>query len=149
MNSYLFYRLMKTLYADQFFYLALDSQRKLFYFYFTKHSVQMSEEEYLATLQVYLQFLYLYKPKGAWGNMVDFGYVITPGIQKWINEHIFAAYAKIGLSRLALLPNEDFVPNLSIKQMVEYDTTGAFKTEYFTKEKKARDWLLSTIAETA
>ena len=134
---------MKTLHSDKFFYLALDSQNKLFYFYFTKRSAEMTPEEYIAELQVYLQFLNLYQPNGAWGNLADFKYVIAPDTQQWMNEHIFAAYAQIGLSKVALLSSEDFIPDLSIKQAMKGDTNKAFKTEYFATEKNARHWLLS------
>ena len=140
---------MKTLHSDEFFYLALDSKNKLFYFYFTKRSAEMTPEEYIAELQVYLQFLNLYRPNGAWGNMTDFRFIIDPDIQKWVNHNVFSAYAQIGFTKMALLPSEDFVPNLSIKQMMECDTTEAFKIEYFTQEKKARDWLLSPVADLA
>ena len=136
---------MKTLHSDKFFYLALDTQYKLLYFHFTEHSIKMSREEYITELQVYLQFLHKYQPKGALGNMMDFKYVIDPNTQEWMNKHIFSVYAQIGFTKMALLPSEDFVPNLSIKQTMEGDTTKAFNTKYFTDKEKARNWLLSTI----
>ncbi|HAS47494.1 MAG TPA: hypothetical protein DCS93_43865 [Microscillaceae bacterium] len=107
----------------------------------------MSREEYIAELQIYLQLLHKYQPKKALGNMMDFQYIIDPGVQEWINEQIFSVYAQIGFTKIALLPSEDFVPNLSIKQTMEGDTSKAFNTKYFTDEKKAKDWLLSTVTD--
>jgi len=133
---------MKTLHSSKYFYLALNPQNKLFYFRYTDSSAQMSYKEYMIELEVYIRFLQIYRPKGAWGNLEHFGYTIAPKTQEWINKHVFSVYAYIGFTKIALLSSKNFIPNLSIEQTMECDTTGAFVTKYFTTEKEAKSWLL-------
>lgn len=138
---------MKTLHHDKYFHLAWDVQNSLFYFYFTEYSVQMSQQEYMHELEIYISFLKIYHPKGAWGNMVNFRYAIAPDTQEWINEHIFSLYATLGFAKLALLSSKDYISNLSLEQTMECDTTNAFVTKFFTNEKEAKYWLLSSHNE--
>jgi len=133
---------MSELHRTRYFVISYDEENALFYYLFNENTEHMLEEEYIAELQTFISLVKEYKPKRVLGHMVDFKFTITPKIQEWINENLFAVYREIDFEKIAILLSIDIFGSVSIQQTMEEETTEAFQTSYFDSEEEAMNWLL-------
>ncbi|MCU0447136.1 MAG: hypothetical protein MUE85_19750 [Microscillaceae bacterium] len=133
---------MIQLHSTKYFLVNFDEQNQLLHYIFHKTTEEMTSEEYIAELQVFIDLVKTYKPKRVLGNMIDFGFIITPAIQEWINLNLFEAYKQIDFQKIAILLSKGIFEQVSIQQTMEEGESNAFESRYFEDEATALDWLL-------
>ncbi len=133
---------MTELHKTKYFVIHFDKEKELFHYVFHATTGSMTAEEYLEELKSFIDLVKKHRPKKVLGDMINFGFVITPDIQEWVNKHLFEVYWEIGFKKIAILLAKSFFEQVSIQQTMEEDTT-SFQTRYYEDEKSALEWLLA------
>lgn len=128
------------LHHTNYFLISFDKSLDLVHYSFYKTTSTMTKEEYILELKAFIDVVKKYQPAFVLGNMVDFGFIITPDIQTWINENLFSVYAQIGLKKIALLLSNELFSQVSIQQTIEEDENAPFSVAYFENEQEAIAW---------
>jgi hypothetical protein len=134
---------MIELHNTKYFVINFDEENELFHYVFHKTTEQMTSEEYVNELKIFIDLVKEHKPKKVLGDMIDFGFSITPEIQEWVNANLFQVYKEINFKKIAILLSKGFIESLSIEQTMEEDTTNSFETSYFNDEETALRWLIA------
>lgn len=104
-------------------------------------TANMTVEEYREEMLKVLNFCLEYKIGKLLADTRNFLFIITPQMQKWTNEHIFAKNRY--LEKLALIVSEDFISQLALEQVIDEGKSATFATQFFTDIKSAEKWLKS------
>lgn len=134
---------MEQLHKTKYFLVFYEPENHLFHYVFNENTKDMSSEEYVDELKVFIRLVKEYKPKRVLGDMVNFKFTIIPETQEWVNENLFAVYKEIDFKKIAILLGSGLFESISIKQTMEEETTNSFQTAYFDDKDKAKDWLLA------
>ncbi|NJL11628.1 MAG: STAS/SEC14 domain-containing protein [Microscillaceae bacterium] len=137
---------MVELHKSKYFQVCWEAPQELFYYVFNEQTSDMCAEEYIDELRAFIRLVKKYQPRYVLGDMVDFGFVITPDIQEWVNENLFTVYQEIGFKKIAILMSKEFVASLSIEQTMEENRSNSFQTAFFENEKMARAWLEGKVS---
>lgn len=133
---------METLSKSKYFYNDFDLNTSLFVCGVYPESASMSEEEYKAEINKLIALLEDHKPKYVIGHMQQMNFAITPEVQEWLDQNLFACYERIGISRLALVLSKDLFTAVSIEQTMDDKTVASFETMNFDDYDKAKTWIL-------
>ncbi len=133
---------MIQLHNTEYFVVNFDDKNELFHYVFHNTTEEMTAEEYIAELQVFIDLVKEHKPKRVLGNMLDFGFSIDPDIQEWVNHNLFEVYRQINFKKIAIILSKGIFEQVSIEQTMEEDKSQSFETSYFEDEETALHWLL-------
>lgn len=133
---------MKTvsLTSNQYFYNDYSAEQSTLISSVFPASASMSEERYKQEISGLIALLEQHKPKKVVGNMKEMFFPISPEIQKWLDENLFACYAKIGLKKLAIILSNDLFTAVSIEQTIEDVEESAISVKYFDDLEKGLEW---------
>ncbi len=132
---------MEILYQSTYFLISFDAQNHFLHYIFNENTSQMTNEEYIKELKIFISLVQQYQPQKNLGNMLSFFFIIIPEIQEWINENLFPLYQTVGLKKLAILLSKEFIAALSIEQTMHDNDIKTFKTLFFDNEREAKIWL--------
>jgi len=120
----------------------VDTDNSLIEQHWTNVKKKMSIAEYQDEMFNYLKFTSQYKTKNALINALDFGFLITPEVQRWVDENI-AQKANEIVENIAFVLPDDFFANVSIQQtMGEHEGMKYQNIRYFKTLESAKEWLL-------
>jgi len=103
----------------------------------------MIPDEYVALLKRFIKLVLLYRPKRILANMADFQFIIAPDVQQWINVNLFQALTEVDFEKIAIIPSNEYITQISIKQTVEEDSMYSFKNQFFEDLQEAKSWLFT------
>ncbi len=106
-------------------------------------TAEMSAEEYKNEHVELLKFMLEQKTQKVLGNIKDLGFVVSPEVQGWMNEHIFVPAMEGGFSKLAVVMSTEFLAQLSIEQVMEEEVGQQIMTKYFDEIEQAREWIVN------
>lgn len=125
----------------RFSYKLLDQANGVFYhLYKPQVTAEMLDEEYKEELMEVNRFCNDHKVRNMISDNREFMFPITPELQEWTNEHIFAKAPYI--DRCGLIMSSDFIGQLSIEQAVEEQKNGDFVIRFFASIPEAEAWVL-------
>lgn len=103
---------------------------------------QMTIEEWKNISKIGIECLKKYNLKKALNNTQEFRFIVTPDLQQWYNDKIFAEWIKMGGYKVAIVISHELIVQLSIEQnMDEKIAKNNITTFYFDSNEKAIDWL--------
>ncbi len=132
---------MVEIHRSKYFQIEWNQSKDLFHYVFNQQTAHMTATEYINELKIFIKLVKQHRPKYVLGDMIEFGFVITPDIQEWINENLFTVYQEIGFKKIAILLSKEFIASLSIEQTMDEDSSKSFKTAFFDNAKTAQAWL--------
>lgn len=124
-------------------YLQIDSfeEERLLELTWLSATKDMTDEEYKNEHIELLKFMLEIKSEKILGNIKELGFVVSPEIQTWMNENIFIPAMEAGFNKLAVVMSTEFLPQLSIEQVMEEEAGQKITTHYFDSIEEARDWI--------
>jgi hypothetical protein len=129
-------------YISTFQQIQVDESQKLLRKHWFKESANMSEEDFRSEVEVIAQIAEQYRIEKFHDDTTNFGFVILPRLQEWVNEKIFPRFVQSGLRKYAIIISEEMIAQLSIEQTMEEDNADSFQVKYFNNSEKAVNWLL-------
>ncbi|WP_375562887.1 STAS/SEC14 domain-containing protein [Bernardetia sp. OM2101] len=126
-------------------YLQIDSvaEQHLLELTWLPATADMTSEEYKDEHVNLLKFMLEQKTKRVLGNIKQLGFVVSPEVQEWMNENIFAPVMEKGFSKLAIVMSTEFLAQLSIEQAMEEEVGQQIITKYFDDKEEAREWIMN------
>lgn len=124
-------------------YLQIDSvdEQHLLELTWLPATTDMTSEEYKDEHINLLKFMLEQKTKRVLGNIKQLGFVVSPEVQEWMNENIFAPVIEKGFNKLAIVMSTEFLAQLSIEQAMEEEVGQKIITKYFDDKEEAREWI--------
>ncbi|MCU0393708.1 MAG: hypothetical protein MUE81_21560 [Thermoflexibacter sp.] len=136
---------MRILREGKFKSSFFDEENQIFIDVWNEATADMKLDEFREELQIQTNFIIQTGAKLLILDTTNFRYSIVPEVQEWIANHIFPQWVEIKVAKVAIMVSSELIPQLSIEQTIEEETSGTFKTFYFDKREKAIDWLLGKI----
>jgi len=128
----------KTCYAVHY----LDEELSLLEQLWTNPNETMTTEDYKSDMLNYLTFVEQYQIRRALINTQQFGYIISPEMQEWVDKTIAVRTNKIVKNIAFVLPHDIF-EQISIQQtMDEKEGSRYVQVAYFKNDTEAFDWLM-------
>ena len=134
---------MKSIYQNCYCQVSYDPSKHFFLIKFSSGTNQMIPDEYVALLKRFIKLVLLYRPKRILANMADFQFIIAPDVQQWINVNLFQALTEVDFEKIAIIPSNEYITQISIKQTVEEDSMYSFKNQFFEDLQEAKSWLFT------
>jgi len=132
---------MNIIYQTSYHTILYDANANIIGNRWDKSTADISAEEFKAEIMEFQKIIETKHPKGIMGNTLDLLFPISPEIQDWIVNNLFAAIVPAGVKKYAIVVPSDFLTQLSVEQTVESETSGGFQTKYFDNETAALDWI--------
>ena len=132
------------LYKDEFVTYCVYPEKGLMEEYYTEETENMTTEILKELMRKLVGFWKIYKPTYYYSDMQHFKYPISPEMQKWVDQNIATKAIEYGMKKTARLMSQDFIAQLSIKQLTEEKAYAeSIINKFFDNEKDAKDWLFS------
>lgn len=131
---------MKTVYNSEYLDVKYDREEKMFYV-IRPVPAYISDEEYKKEVEKWSLLYIRYKPVKQIVDMRENFYLITPEMQKWLNENLLAPAYKAGMRRVAFILSADAFAQTSIEQTMDENFGKTFQVSYFTCLNEAWQWL--------
>ncbi|WP_020533509.1 hypothetical protein [Flexithrix dorotheae] len=129
------------LYDNKYQEIHLDQQYGILTNSWKKESIDMEDEEYQKELLNLKIFVEKYRPKMQLINIREFGFTISPEMQRWTDDHINKSHLNLGVQKAAFIMSEEIFAQVSVEQTMEEQQGLNFETKYFKSEEDALKWL--------
>lgn len=106
-----------------------------------KKSEKMSDKQFLVEMKELADAVREFRPKKVLINMVDFAYLVSPIMQKWVNRNIHNGIVKMKIKKVAYVRSKDEVAAICIDQNLSENEALAMNSKVFEKEEDAKKWL--------
>ncbi|MCS6821436.1 MAG: hypothetical protein NZ551_06160 [Microscillaceae bacterium] len=109
----------------------------------------MSEEEHLKTVSIFLDCLNQYQPTHLLSNFTNAYYLASPTHQKLLIQKCKGCFAANFLEKVAIIVSTDYMVEMIIEKIVsKLQQIFSFEVEYFFDSQAAIVWLRSLTFET-
>ncbi|OJJ14523.1 hypothetical protein BKI52_42865 [marine bacterium AO1-C] len=135
------------LHTDKYLDAIYDKKLNLVEYYWKKATEEITEAEYRMIVFDITEAVLERVHEGKWRapnwllDNRNFLYVMSPKLQRWQAENIFAKINDIGTKKIAVLTSENVVSQMSIEQSFEENNYLNIRTQYFYNHEQATDWL--------
>ena len=130
---------METIYNSSVQLIEYDVEKTLFKMTWKPASGELTEEEFKAEMLEYLELLKKYKPLNTFWDMRKLEFIISPGVQEWIDSQAVAE-AEI-IKKQAILMPHDYIGSLSVQQTLEEEVASSIATKMSDNEQELINWL--------
>ncbi|WP_026998252.1 hypothetical protein [Eisenibacter elegans] len=133
---------MKVFESD-YSYMEWDEVNSIFSHIFKPGSEDLNNDVFKEEMQTYVQHFKNLKPLRAIVNNKDMRFALSPDLQEWHAQNVFPQCVEAGVKKAAILVTEDIFAQVSVEQLMEEESSGAFEVQYFEDAKLAKEWLLA------
>jgi len=131
------------LFKNQFVQILFDNSTSLITCDWNKNTKDASCNDFKAWNKALTQNAYEHKPIGLFANTKHYKFTITPKLQEWATQNVFARLAEAGVKKIAIIVSSNWISQLSLEQFTDEYEEGKLINKYFENEEKAVAWLLS------
>ncbi len=100
----------------------------------------MHEQEYKSEILLWLEINRKYRPEKILIDNSLTEFIITPKLQKWVNENFVIPSYKLGLRQIAFVKSKNLFTDVSIRQTMEEHQV-EIKFKFFNNIPQAKLWL--------
>lgn len=130
-------------YKSAYWAIFYDEEWKLLTPVWNNNSENLTEDEYKAEMENYVELVEKHGPKQLLIDCREFYFPIAPTVQEWIDKTIFPRVLAVGVRHVAIVIPSELIANLSVQQAMEESEGAKFTTRYFDNSEDAKQWLLS------
>lgn len=139
---------METIYESKYQRVLYNPELSIFEEIWLPESEYMNDDIYKQEFRDILKAAQPYRGKTdkIFIDAVNAMYVVSPELQEWHNQNVFAKLIEMGVTRFAVLLSKDLFTQVSYEQTFEEAEDAGFLIEYFDDREQARRWLLEQHA---
>jgi hypothetical protein len=101
----------------------------------------MQNKDFEKEMMILADFIEQLQPKHLLIDMQNFLYIVTPQMQKWVNENVNSKLLKTN-SKVAFVGSEDMFVSIAVQQTLEENEGKDMNRKYFNNKEDAMRWLL-------
>ncbi|GEM_PF-3356917 len=124
----------------KFYKYTFDKKQKYLLVEKTPESSFMHEQEYKNEILLWLKINRKYRPEKILIDNSLTEFIITPKLQKWVNENFIIPSHKLGLRQIAFVKSHNLFTDVSMRQAMEEHQVD-IKFKFFDNITQARQWL--------
>ncbi len=132
---------MQKVHESSFLIITWYNDSKTLHLHFLSDTEKMDEAQYKGEIGAYIKAIHTYKPKNILAHTTDFGFIITPALQEWVNEQVISLFPSIGLKKHAIVVSQSLFSQVSIAQTMDEAEDASFQNKYFEDESLAWQWI--------
>ena len=134
---------MKEIYNSYGMIVSYLEETSFFKQSFTPETKNWTDNSYKEQFEEYAKLIREYKPLYIIVDTQNFMFSVIPEIQVWQSNYINPLISEIGVKKIAMLMNDDFITQISIEQTLEEnEENNSWETKFFSNEDEAITWLL-------
>lgn len=134
--------MLRTLFSSDFCTITFDEDREILMMEWKEATKMLYVEGFKENVELIAKFAKRYRPKGLLINAKRLHFVIAPQVQDWYQRNIMPCYMEAGLKKISIVMTEEFIANLSIKQVFEErPNPEKLHNSYFSEIQQAMAWL--------
>ncbi len=125
---------------NNFYHFFFNKAEKCLYVKKFQSTSQMTVDQYKEQIINWLKINIKYRPEKILVDNSAFDFIITPEIQKWVNQNLLKPSESVGVKKIAFISSPNIFTDVSIRQtMEEYKLKIEFK--FFDNITAAKQWL--------
>lgn len=131
---------MENLYQDNYLEITYEQEKKqIVSKWFLPFSAK--DEDFKQRMLIFADWVEKKNPECVYTDVSATHYILVPEIQDWVNGFLPKIYKQVGLKKLAVLANKDFLTQMALEQSIKDDEEAAYITQYFDNESDVNTWL--------
>jgi hypothetical protein len=103
----------------------------------------MTQDDWKGSVYKWAEIIIKYKPVYQVVDERSFNFIITPDLQKWLNDNLVQIAYVNGMKKVAMIINSDIFIQTSVKQSLEEKHATLLDIQYFHTIMEAENWLFN------
>lgn len=131
----------KEIFTSEFCSLHIDTAHHICEVQWFPATRNMSNNAYKETCVRQLDAMKEYGVTSIFIDGRSFLYVITPKMQKWVDENIASGMVECGIKKMGILVPEEVFANIGVEQLLGEGNAALMRQELFSEKTLAINWL--------
>lgn len=127
-------------YKSKFMEVIFHKETSTIEFAWSSETITLTDADFRNELEQQVKSVKYYSPSNVLIDTTSFIFPISPDTQTWVDEVIYPAWAKEGVSKMGFLMSPELISQLSIQQAVQENSQEALKSGFFETKDEAFNW---------